>query len=340
MQTKDASPYAGIKGESVVAPVVIFGFNRPEHIEACFASLRHNPEASSASAYVFLDGPRNDADAPLVAEVRRIARRATFFRTTCIVERDKNWGLSQNVIDGVTQVVARHGSVIVVEDDLVVSPAFLSYMNAALARYREAPAVFSVSGYNFPPRIMKIPPDYRYDAFFVMRHMCWGWGTWKDRWDRADWKIPDYNATSSDSSWRRSFLQGGVDLPGMLDEQMRGRLNSWAVRWTYAHFANHSVCLVPVRPFVNNLGVDGTGTHMAASPRYFHPRLNCSERFNFPPNVYVDPVIARAFMSTGRRSFPIRALLKLLRVVGMQALTRRHRPKPVVEIGAGSCMEV
>ena len=338
MHTKDVSPQVMIKGESA-APVVIFGFNRPEHIETCIASLRHNPEASQTDAYFFLDGPRNAADKPLVDEVRCIVRRAALFGNKCMIERERNWGLSQNVIDGVTQVLARHGRVIVVEDDLVVSPSFLRYMNQALARYQDAPAVFSVSGYNFPRKIVKIPGDFPYDAFFVMRHMCWGWGTWKDRWDRADWKIPDYHVNSGDSSWRRSFLQGGVDLPGMLDEQMRGRLNSWAIRWTYAHFANHAVCLVPVRPFVNNLGADGTGTHMAASLRYFHPKLNCSERFQFPPNVYVDPVIARAFMGTGRRSFPVRVLLKIIRTFGVKSVISARHPKPSVEIGARACLE-
>jgi hypothetical protein len=93
------------------------------------------------------------------------------------------------VIDGITRVLSEHESVIVVEDDLVVSPAFLPYMREALKLYRFSTGVFSVSGYNYPRKILPARGDFPYDAFFVMRRMCWGWGTWRDRWRKADWEI-------------------------------------------------------------------------------------------------------------------------------------------------------
>jgi hypothetical protein len=137
--------------------------------------------------------------------------------------------------------------------------------------YRASPQVFTVSGYNYPNELLRIPNSYSYDAFFVMRHMCWGWATWRDRWQQADWQLDNYESLRMDESWRRSFREDGVDLPGMLDEQMHGQIDSWAIRWTYAHFAHHAVCLVPVHSFVN-IGVDGSGVHMSASqaPEGFH----------------------------------------------------------------------
>ncbi len=297
------------------APLVLIGYNRPRHIERCIASLRANSMARETVLYAFLDGPRVREDVSLVEEVRRIVRAAQGFLEVRIIERQENLGLSRNVIDGVTTVLAEHESVIVVEDDLVVSPSFLPYMSEALLRYRFAAGVFSVSGYNYPRRILRVGRDYPYDAFFIMRHMCWGWGTWRDRWRKADWEITDYSQLSRSASWRRSFSQGGMDLPRMLEAQTRGQVDSWAIRWTYAHFVNHAVCLVPVESFVNNMGVDGSGTHMKATGRYFHPTLNEKTRLRLPRHVYVDPLIARMYMTAERRSLGFRAYHKLARTL-------------------------
>jgi hypothetical protein len=247
----------------------------------------------------------------LVEKVRRITHAATGFLEVRIVERERNLGLSRNVINGVTTVLANHESVIVVEDDLVVSPVFLQYMREALEFYRFSGGVFSVSGYNYPRSMLPVPRSYPYDAFFVMRHMCWGWGTWRDRWQKADWEIPDYASLSKSSSWKRSFSEGGLDLSRMLQEQMQGRLDSWAIRWTYAHFANHAVCLVPVQSFVNNMGADGSGVHMRPSTRYLHRTLNSNGMMRLPPHIYVDPIIARTFKTVERKSLVFRAFRKI-----------------------------
>ena len=101
----------------------------------------------------------------------------------------------------------------------------------------------------------------------------------------------------------------------MLEDQVSGRLDSWAIRWTYAHFANHAVCLVPVDSLVNNVGADGSGSHMRRSTRYFHRALNGRTSFRFPTHVYVDPVIARMFRTAGGRNLAYRVARRLYRTL-------------------------
>ena len=309
-----------------LAPIALFAFNRPQHLEKCLSSLLQNAESSGTRLYCFLDGPRNQSDIRPVEQARQIARSVSGFLDVRILERGRNKGLSRNVIDGVSRVLEKHKRVIVVEDDLVVSPAFLRYMNEALSFYAPAPGVFSVSGYNYPQKVLRIPGGYPYDAFFVQRHMCWGWGTWRDRWERADWNVQNYDSLSRNQSWRRSFEEGGVDLPGMLDAQVHGQLDSWAIRWTYAHFVNHGVCLVPVESLVNNMGVDGSGVHMKASRRYLHPSLSRKGELALPPLIYIDPLIARAYKTASRANIFFRAAGKMATVIrtGRQQLSARR----------------
>ena len=302
------------------SPIALFAYNRPRHLSACIESLRKSAEAAQTVLYCFLDGPRTEEEVPRVRQVAEVAHSIEGFRDVRIARRSFNRGLSGSIIEGVSQVLAENESVIVVEDDLVVSGGFLRYMNQAIELYRAFPPVFSISAYNYPARLFRLPADYPYDAFFVPRHMCWGWGTWRDRWERADWQVRDYDSVSSNESWKRAFREAGVDLPGMLEANVRGELDSWAIRWTHTHFIHHAVCLVPVESLVNNMGADGSGVHMRSSTRYLHPTLNSGTDLRLPPIVYVDTQIARMYKIAERRSFLARAGTRVSRMIHSAAV--------------------
>ena len=160
-----------------------------------------------------------------------------------------------------------HRRVIVLEDDLLTTSDFLTFMNQALERYDSHPEIFSISGFNFAA---KAPGDYLHDAFCFYRSSSLGWGTWKDRWEKADWKVSDYASFCSDEHSKRLFNRGVDDLAGMLDLQMAGRINSWAIRWAYAHFRNDALALLSLRPRVFHIGSDRSGTN---SPMAFRPAI-------------------------------------------------------------------
>lgn len=73
---------------------------------------------------------------------------------------------------------ANCGRVIVLEDDIVTSPAFLDFINAALDKYHAEPKVWHISGRNYLISSEQLLPEP-----FVWRTMnCWGWVTSADRW--------------------------------------------------------------------------------------------------------------------------------------------------------------
>ena len=180
-------------------------------------------------------------------------------------------------------------------------------MNQALSLYRTFPGVFSVGAYNYPRGMFRVCQDFPYDAFFVPRHMCWGWGTWRQAARKPTGRSGITRRSVGATGGGAPSGMSELTFPGMLDEQMRGQVDSWAIRWAYTHFTHRAVCLLPVESLVNNMGVDGSGVHMKASSRYFHQSLNSRRAVRFPPLVYVDPRIARMYRNAGRRSVPVRA---------------------------------
>ncbi|HXM98299.1 MAG TPA: hypothetical protein VN982_07490 [Candidatus Dormibacteraeota bacterium] len=248
----------GVYHDPNLAPIALFVYQRLEHTRRTVESLGANDLAALSDLYVFSDGARNVQGESKVARVREYLRTIRGFRSVNIVEQNGNAGLGKSVIEGVTRLCKERGRLIVMEDDLLTTPDFLTFMNQALARYEREPGVFSVSGFNFA---LRAPEGYPSDAFCFYRSSSLGWGTWRDRWEKADWTVADYAEFCRDKKQQKKFNRGGEDLSGMLALQMDGWIDSWAIRWAYEHCRHDALALHSLRSRVFHIGADGTGTH-------------------------------------------------------------------------------
>ena len=68
-----------------------------------------------------------------INEVKEIVKKENRFKKIIVTINELNKGLANSIIDGVTYVINSHGKVIVLEDDLILSPFFLSYMGKFLS---------------------------------------------------------------------------------------------------------------------------------------------------------------------------------------------------------------
>jgi hypothetical protein len=188
--------------------------------------------------------------------VRRIAHEVDH-PAMVIIDSSTNHGLAGSVITGVTQVVESHGCVIVVEDDLELSPAFLGFMNRALRRYRDEERVMQVAGHMMP--VSLDTPD---DALFLPLASSWGWATWSRAWARFDPTMSYHGTLASDPELRRRFdLGGAAPHVAFLERQRAGLLDSWWIRWYLSMFRHDGLTLYPRHSLVRNRGFDGTGKH-------------------------------------------------------------------------------
>jgi hypothetical protein len=280
------SLFPGLDNGSNLAPIALFVYNRPEHTQRTVNSLLKNELASQSDLFVFSDGPKDEAGSTAVQRVRQYIRGIQGFKSITIIEPERNLGLASSVIAGITQVCNESGRVIAMEDDLLTTPDFLTFMNQALDRYETEPRIFSVSGFNFG---FSGPEQYGYDAFCFYRSSSLGWGTWKDRWERADWKIADYDAFCVDTKRQQQFNRGGEDLSYMLALQMHGKIDSWAIRWAYTHFKQEALALLSFRPRVFHIGSDASATYSRRkSFKQLPLTAECKSEFCFRDSVRLE----------------------------------------------------
>jgi hypothetical protein len=270
-------------------PVALFVYNRPQHARRTLDALARNRFAAETDLLIFSDGPRSSAEAPAVERVRSLCRDARGFRSLRLIEREHNLGLAPSILRGVDEVLAEHRALIVLEDDLLTSPHFLSYMNAALAAYAGDPRLLSVSAY-VPPSWLMSPARGRADVWLSLRPMSFGWGTWRERWRDIDWTLPDYADFCRDPAAIAAFARSGADLPQALAAQQRGDIDSWAIRFAYAHFRQGRFALLPRHSHIRPIGFDGSGRHCLPNPtRWFESYRRAPAQSVFPQHLQPDP---------------------------------------------------
>lgn len=240
-----------------LAPLALFAYNRPKHTFRTLSSLSKNPEFNTSPLFIFCDGPRGTHDLDAVRATQRIAMDWDHPGKTVTVS-ESNRGLANSIIFGVTELTRSFGSVIVIEDDLELAPAFLGFMNRGLDEYSENEQVFHVSGYSFPV----LPKSPSIEGVFVPLTSSWGWATWERAWKFFDPDMSQYGVLRSDRNLRKSFdLDGSYKYFRMLERQKEGKIDSWAIRWYLSVFMKGGLSLFPSQSLVRNTGFDGSGTH-------------------------------------------------------------------------------
>lgn len=257
---------------NTLSPIILFVYNRPEHVQKGIASLLANDLATESDLYIYSDAPKNEETREAVMQVREYIHTIRGFKSITIVERDRNWGLANSIIDGVTTLTQKYGRVIVLEDDLVVAPYFLRFMNDALETYKDEPRVGHIQACDFT-QDLSLP-----DTFLIKFSGSWGWATW----DRA-WKHFNPNGQELLDEMMRRKLTRTFDFNGkygftrMLRRQIEGKNNSWAIRWNATLFLKDMLSLNVGRSLIQNEGFDGSGT-------------NCGGGGLYASNLWIDPL--------------------------------------------------
>lgn len=281
--------------ENNPVPIAIFCFNRIDHLIRTIDALRQNNMAQESPIYIFSDGARNEFEKEAVDDVRRYISNIEGFRSINIIHREFNYGLSKSIINGVTAVLKSFDSIIVLEDDMISSPHFLTYMNEALNMYSQDDRVACIHGYTLPCE-SELP-----ETFFLRGADCWGWGTWRRGWDLfcEDGQRLLEQIESNNLQYEFDY-DGTFRFTKMLKDQISGKNDSWAILWYASTFLQGKLCLYPGRSLIHNIGNDDSGTHSKRSTIFDTP-LSTSKISIDPRDVCISDISRQAFVRYFRK---------------------------------------
>lgn len=294
------------------APILLFVYNRPEHVRRNIQALLKNELAAESELFIHSDAAKDETSQAAVKEVRAFIRSIQGFKKITITERAENWGLARSIIDGVTTQINRYGRVIVLEDDLVVAPHFLQFMNDALETYRDEERVGHIQACDFT-HDPSLP-----DTFLIKWTGSWGWGTWDRAWKHfnADGKALLTELESRKLTYTFDF-NGKYGYTRMLRRQIEGKNNSWAIRWNASLFLKGILSLNVGKSLVQNEGFDGSGTNCGGGGLYaselYMERLPVKKISPIEENIQARNAYVRYYARTN--SFMAKAIRRIKRTL-------------------------
>jgi hypothetical protein len=145
-----------------------------------------------------------------------------------------------------------------VEDDCLPMPGYYTFMLHALERYRECSKVFSIGGYQ--PLARGDFKNYPYSLISSARFNCWGWASWRERWQSL---LPDISAYAELFENLQHVPEiAGNDLPSTARAMATGIMpESWDIQVAIACLNQHRVHLQATSGLVRNIGLDRSGVH-------------------------------------------------------------------------------
>lgn len=267
----------------ILAPIVLFVYNRPWHTRQTVEALQKNDLAKDSDLFIYSDAAKDESTRNSVDEVRSYIEDIDGFKSITIIKREKNWGLAKSIIDGVTNIVNRYDKIIVLEDDLVTSKYFLKFMNKALEFYEDKKRVWHISGYT-PPFDKKNITKH----FFIYPTSCWGWGTWSKNWSFFK-KDSKYFMKNFDRNKIYDFnIKGSYPYYSHIVLNHKNKIDTWAIFWYASVFLHNGLSLHPINSYVQNIGFDKSGTHCGENCNF---KIKLENNYNsalFPSEILVE----------------------------------------------------
>jgi len=293
----------------MLAPIVIFCYKRLDTLKLCIDSLLKCKETIETDVIIFSDAASRENDQSLVVEVRNFIKSIEGFKSLKVIERDQNFGVDNNIIEGLKEISNLYDNFIVVEDDIVVHPYFIKFMNQALEFYKTNNLILSISGFNY---VKNIPRNYAFDVYFAKRTNSWGWASWSNRLIHVEWDLKKINTSFSKLENVIKFNHWGSDRSMMLRRTIRNKIKAWDIRLDYFQFLNNQYTVYPVVSLCNNIGFDFVGaTNTFGYNRYqIKLEVNLKDSWLFSDNVIIEPKIKQEFVQ--KNSIPQRLKTKLI----------------------------
>lgn len=255
------------------APVLLVVHRRPEKVARVVECIR---AARPQVLFVAADVPAEGADD---ADHREAVRLATDVDWPCelrVTMGERPLGCSPRILSAIDWAFESVDRLVVIEDDIVFDPSFIPWAGMILDRFEHDPSIGHVGGRN---ELVRWPAQTD-DHLIARRGSMWGWGTWRDVWQR--YRTSPQTAAPSGGS----LLDQHV---GLL-ESREGASVVWDIDLSRFLISSDLRSVVPSVNLVDNIGFGIAATHTTEDGDI---------RAHFPTGSAVPPFDETAWVNSG-----------------------------------------
>lgn len=274
----------------IETPVLLIAFNRPDTTMVSFNAIR---KVKPKKLYVAIDGPRSNkqAEAELCKQVLEITQNVDWECDAHYLIREMNLGCKLGVTGAITWALQSEVSVIIIEDDIVAVPAFFSYAEKLLEKYKDDERIAMISANQYTP--IEMDNDY---VFTKYGHI-WGWATWKRVWDKFDVNVPDLENTIKNELSNMSFENENERryikkyYSSWLTKIKNNTENAWGPQFSFFRRQNGLLSIAPRVNLASNIGNNSSRTNAVSKiNKNYYPANDSFILRSHPDKVVCDKV--------------------------------------------------
>jgi len=265
----------------------LFVYNRYEHLKVTLSRLLEF-DLGEFDLLIFCDGPKDAQDSIKTNEVRKLINDSVAeMPNASVIESQQNMGLANSIFSGLNSAFESYEMAIVLEDDILIKPGFLEFMNTALYHYRHDSRIAGVAGFSYLTNSVR-------SNYFLPIGTSWGWGSWARVWRTVKDDPGGYLTSIRDKGLSAKFDYGKFPFLNILKGTVEGKNSSWAIQFYAQFFLDEKLFFFPNVSLCENIGFDGSGTHTGSALSGFNSS-DYSKRLDrtFPKAIERDSRIER-----------------------------------------------
>lgn len=266
--------------------IIVAAYSRDKSLSRLLTSLKlaRYPKDANIKVIISLDG----GYAPKVSDVAEQFKRDFDYGEVEIIRRDKNIGLRKHIIWCGDQTEL-YGSVIILEDDILVDPNFYTYAEEAMAFYAKDDRIGGISlyGQRYNEYInLPFEPIHDFSSCYLMQIPC----SWGQAWTKAQW--------ANFRRWYRTAMAEQLDMcPFVPSSVKKWPETSWKKYYSYYLAVTDRYFVYPYVSYATNCADGGTHVKGKGTIKYQVPFARpdrTAEKFSF--NSVDDSVCYDSFM--------------------------------------------
>lgn len=230
---------------------LVIAYSRPEGVSYLVRKLI---SSGVSDIYISVDGPKNDSDIINQIKIKNDVIKYSQNSKTKIhlKQHSKNLGVAGGVISAIDWFFSFEEMGVILEDDLLISEDFLTFILMGLDTYKNDPRVWMISGTQVIPDAMD-----RVNSVWTNYPMIWGWGSWKEKW------IEMRASLLRKKEIRFKNLANPIDLFWAVggNRALSGKVDTWDTQLACEFKLQKKLCLLPPVNLISNIGTDEVASH-------------------------------------------------------------------------------
>ena len=239
--------------------ILVIGWRRPKETKKVIEAIR---KAKPKRVYFACDG----ADGSKAEETRKVQQTRELVKEIdwdCSLETyfsESNRGCRMGVNSAIDWFFENEDYGIILEDDCIPEDEFFGFCSQLLRKYKGDKRVRSISGTRHAPL-----GECADEAYYFSRYPhCWGWATWRDRWQSHDKEMSGWSSNETKRMVKETFIRhnewkywkkiwDGV--------YFRSEPDTWDYQWVLSCRMVNGLSIIPRVSLVSNIGFSEDATH-------------------------------------------------------------------------------